>query len=501
MNYTKIKFEFFMKFKLLTAGLIFGGLTGCGGSDNDTGYIQLYNGSANSPEIYVTIDQYDDDDFDEKTHSGVAFSNVSARVEYDADNYDLELAWQDEYNDKNDLESIYDAQIKIKNDVVKFVVIAEDIKAPNILSYELPVRDDDEKEDDSDDELFNIRFLNIHSSGNNIDVYMSESDETFNEAVLVAQTSYTELTPNKKVDQDDYIFYITTAGGGDVLYESTDISFNYPSEYIIVIRDNQGAGASQYIIDRVSTASAVEYPDATSEAEFRVYNAIIEHDLLPSYRSSIDLYINEIDNEAEISSLSFGEMSDPIHTGFGDYSISLTIPENDEVIVGSNLLSLNENSNKTLFFYLVEDDVDDDGDGDVDEDGDGIVDEIEITLKSLVVNNSQGKGIFAHKVNVINLIDHDDYSFVDVYFVLSDEIANTADNVIRAPYTSPSTITLLNNTYSVYIIGYDGTSDVILDSFYLTLNEQSEDFFLVIEQDNLSSTGFSSSLILQNTDN
>ena len=48
-----------------------------------------------------------------------------------------------------------------------------------------------------------------------------------------------------------------------------------------------------------------------------------------------------------------------------------------------------------------------DGDGDVDEDGDGQVDEIEITLNSLVVDNSQAESIYTHQINVINLIDHD----------------------------------------------------------------------------------------------
>ena len=73
-------------------------LFGCG-SDDDTnsGYIQVYNLSSNSPGIYLTVDIEDDDDFDEKIHSPVTYTKVSSRLSYDADTYDIELSWQSEY--------------------------------------------------------------------------------------------------------------------------------------------------------------------------------------------------------------------------------------------------------------------------------------------------------------------------------------------------------------------------------------------------------------------
>lgn len=491
-----------IRISLISTTIIFGGLTGCGSSDNDgSGYIQLYNASSNAPKIYVTVDQYDDDDFVGKTYSGIPYSKVSSRITYETDTYDLELAWQDEYNDTDDLESIYETQLKIKEDIVKFLVVTEDIQAPNVLIYDLQIRDDDEKDDDYDDDLFNIRFLNVRTDKNSIDVYMSESDETFNEADLIAQSSYTEMSANQKIDQDGYVFYLTTAGSDEVLYQSKEISFNYSSEYIMVIRDNQGAGSSPFIIDQVSISTSTELPDATSEAEFRIYNGIIEHELLPAYQGAFDLHINGIDDTAEISSLAFGEMSDAIHTDFGDYSISLKASDANEAIIENHLLSLNENSNKTVFFYLLEEDVDEDGDGDVDEDGDGYVDEIEITLNSLVVNNSQSESIFNHEIKIINLIDDDDFTYVEVYFVLSDEIIDTADNLIHVPYISPQAITLLNNTYSVFVIGRDGSSDIILNEFSLTLNEDSADQFLILEKNSDSATGYNISLVDQNAKN
>jgi len=491
MSYKK-HFSTLIRFPLILMAIILGGLTGCESSDDDgLGYIQLYNASSNAPDIYLTVDQYDDDDYDERTHSSISYSKVSSRLEYETDSYDIELAWQDEYNDTDDLETIYETQLQIKKDVVKFIVIAEDIQTPNVLIYDLQVRDDDERDDDNDDDLFNIRFLNMGANSDIIDIYVSESDETFNEAEIVAQsTSYTEMTTNQKMEQDDYVFYITAAGSEEILYQSKEISFAYSSEHIILIRENQGAGSSPFIIDLVSTSTSTEVPDATSDAEYKIYNGIIEHELLPSYYGVFDVYIDNIDDSAEISSLAFSEMSDSMPINFGDYGISLTNSDTNEPLIENHLFSLSENSDKTIFFYLLEEDVDEDDDGDVDEDGDGYVDEIEITLNSLVVDNSQGKGIYNHNINVINLIDDDDFTFVDVYFVLNDEIVETADNSIVVPYITPKTINLLNNTYSVYIIGNDDSSDIILNSFELTLTEDSKEQFLILEKDSNSVTGY-----------
>ena len=93
-------------FNLLLITGLSSSLLGCGSGSDDsgTGYIQLYNLSSNSPEIYLTLDQEDNDDFDEKTHSAIEFTNISSRLTYDKDTYDIELAWENEYDNTYDLE-------------------------------------------------------------------------------------------------------------------------------------------------------------------------------------------------------------------------------------------------------------------------------------------------------------------------------------------------------------------------------------------------------------
>lgn len=480
-------------------------LISCGSSDDSsTGYIQLYNLSPNSPGIYLTVDQYDDDDYTAKTYSAISFTKMGSRISYDPDTYDIELAWQNEYNNQYDLVTIYEKPLKVNSDTTEFIVIAGDIKEPSIIVYDIPVRDDDEVDDDNDDEVFNMRALNMLNWSGGIDIHYSESDETFNEAKLLNQTTYSVMSDNQKLNQDEYIFYITSAGSTDVLYTSPDITFPYASEYIIVVRANTGVGSSPFMIDIVSTSSVQAYSDTNSEASYRVYNGIIEHTLLPEYEKSFDFHINNIDDTPEISALNFGQFSSTTIIESGDYSMSLVTPNQQNIIINNHLLALNENTDKTIFFYLLEEAVDEDEDGDIDEDGDGKIDKTEITINSLVVENSQTESIYSHQMTVVNLIDQDeivdDFTNVKVYFVRNDEIIETADQYLTAIFATPSTVTLLNNTYTVYVIGKLNSSNIVLATTQLTLDEDSKNQFVILEKNASSVTGYNMTLASQ-TDN
>jgi hypothetical protein len=472
---------------IAVASIMLLGLFGCS-SDGETeeasvGYVQLYNASKNSPAIYLTVDKENDDDYEPSTLSGVVYGKTGGQFDFLSDIYDIELAWRDE-DDITDLETIYQTQVEVSSDSIQFIVISEDISQPNVLTYELPIIDD---ESDEEDELFNLRFLNMHSSTNEIDLYILESDETFNESTLLGQYAYTAMSENQKIEQDGYVFYITFAGDDEVLYRSDEMLFNSTKQYVILIRENEGVGTSPFTIDRVAN-SIEQYPDADAESRFRIYNAVTTHELLENFQGNLDLYLDGFDDEAELSFIEQGHFSESVIVDRGDYSITLAIPENDELIIENHLLTLESNNDKSIFFYLLEEAIDEDGDGDVDEDGDGIVDEIEIMVNSLIVENSHSFSIYSHNINVINLID--DFDSLSVYFVLSDETTATANSSLAAPYAVPKNIPLRNNTYQVYMIGKEGTSDLILGSIELSLDEDSRDMFLILEQAESSSTGY-----------
>lgn len=493
-------------------------LAGCGGSSSssDIGYVKFYNSSKNAPEIFLTIDQdlTSDDDADsnnfEVTFNGIEYTKALSNYEISTNKYFYELAWQDEDSAaRNDLEIIAEGQIDVIKDTIQLLVLNGDITTPSVDNYSIEVISDTL---DTENDLFNLRVLNLHPDSVGVDVYMSQTDETFNEAVLVGQYNYKQLSDNQKYDQDGYKFYITTAGNTDVLFTSDDIDYAYPSQYVMVVRENTGSGNSPYGLDKVSSSSIVEYLDTASEVKFRAYNAIKTYDDLvdyegytgvvnfdgfENYSGTVDIYVNGVDDEPEIAGLERGTYSETQVKNKGDYSLDLLIPSTSGSLLSNHLLSLAENTNKTAFFYLNIENVDHDGDGDVDENGDGIVDEIDLTIQSLVVDNSTRKSIYDHEIEMINLVDSDDFNFVKFYFVRSDETIETALYNRNAVYTQPESIILQNNTYQVFAIAEVDSSQIILESFELILDEESDELFLIVENDINAPTGYRIEMIKQ----
>jgi len=454
-------------------------LTSCGSSDESkgVGYIQFYNLSENSPSLYLTLENSDEE---ETTHSGIDYTKSTARFDYEQASYNMQLAWRDEDDDLND---IHEQSLTISTDTVEFIVVSSDVLSPEILTYSIPAEDPETEE-----EIFNARFLNMHNFSSGIDIYLSKDDETFNEANLVGSYAYTELSQSTNFDIDSYIFYVTAAGEKEVQYQSEAISFAYTTQYIFVIRANTGAGSSPFALDIITTSSgAQEYIDSESESQFRVYNAITEHELMSDYTGSFDLHLNGVDDSPEVTNLAHSEFSPSQEVPFGDYSIDLLSPTNNESLLKNHLLSLSPNSNKSIFFYLVEKEEDENDDGE---------DEISVHLSSLVVNNSTTSSILEHNVNIVNFVD--DFASLEFYFVRHNETIGTAEHTLISPYASSQALSLMNNTYNVYAIAKEDSGELILASVELTLDEESNDLFLIMEENSSSATGFTMTFSAQN---
>jgi len=305
------------------------------------------------------------------------------------------------------------------------------------------------------------------------------------------------LSTSQKVDQEDYIFYITTAGNEEVLFTSESISFAYSSQNIMIVRDNDGAGSSPYVLDKMSDSAVIEYVDAESEAQFRAYNAIAHNDELTNYLQKFSLYINGVDETPDIGSLAFGEISDTFIFETGDYSLDITNTDDSTSLLSNHLLSLPENTNRTIFFYAEEEYIDADGDGDIDENDDGEPDEIEVGVFSLIVENSLSTGIYSHEVETVNLIQSDDFSLVAVYFVRQDEIIESALYSSYVDYKNSNSITLTNNTYQVFVTAEDNGSTIILNTFELILDENSKEQYLILEVDESTPTGYKTTMLTQ----
>jgi hypothetical protein len=251
------------------------------------------------------------------------------------------------------------------------------------------------------------------------------------------------------------------------------------------------------MLDKISNSSIESFIDADSEAKFNAYNAISQHELLPEYEGKFSLYINGVDDSPEIENLSMGSLSEPIVLDKGDYSLDMTITDESDLLLKNHLLSLEENTHKTAFFYLDEVEVDDDNDGDVDENGDGIVDEIRLDVHSLVLSNSSRSSIYDHEIKMVNLVDSSEFGSFTIYFVRNDETINTAYYKRVVSFADSELLYLNNNTYQVYVVAKDNSSDIILNAFELTLDEESKEQFMIVEVDDTQPSGYKVSLFDQ----
>ena len=470
-------------------------LVGCDSSSDDdesnTGSLRFYNLSSNSPAMYLTVDEDltdEDDDAFEKTYTGVNFTELSASTSINTGDYAYEVSFQDEdsvYRD--DLSIVLEGDLSINKDTMHLMVLNSDIGAPDVTMFEIPVIDDD---NDDEDNLFNLRVLNMLDGDDLPNLYLSKEDETFNEAILIGAFSSQEFSDNTKFEQDSYIFYITDGMSDDILYQSDEITFSYASQYVMVIRENTATGDSPYLLDKISNSAIVEYIDVNTESHIRAYNAIKTHDLLPEYVGNISINLDNVDSSISSNSFGFGQFSETLTQESGDYSIDVAIAGSDSNLITNHLLTLTENADKTVFFYLEETNVDDDNDGDIDEDNDGVVDEVEVNVNSLLIENSQGESIYDHQITLVNLINDDDFDFVRFYFVRSNELISTTPYDALVSYAQPVYTTLLNNTYEVYVVAQEGSSEVILHSFELILNEDSNNSFMIIQDDDSTASGY-----------
>lgn len=491
--------------KTLSVGLAALGLMACSSDEESgTGSIKFYNASPNAPSVFMTIDDdlsSSETDDVEITVSGVSYGSVTGSVELDIGEYFLELAWQDSDSyDRDDLAIIYEDTVNAQTDSTTLVVLSEDIEAPRVFMYNIPFLSEEEQEDDTDNDLFNLRLLNMASESDipNVDVYISKSNETFNEAQLLTTVGYSDLSENLKLDQDEYTIYLTETGETTVLFTSEELSYSSATQYLLSIRNNQGAGDSPFVLDWMANSSLVyQYNDKDAQSQFRVYNGIETNEQLPDYEANIDVSLSGLTETFDLANLAYGDMSPTFTAPNGDYSVDIVSTEHQTQLQTNHLLTLPENIKRTLFLYLEEVAVDDDNDGNVDEDGDGIVDETEVHIRSLQVTNSLRDSIYDHQITAVNLIDNADFTSITLYYVRSDEVIETAEYSQYTTFGNERSLTLLNNTYTVYAVAREGSSEVILATDTLTLDEESGELMVVLDENEAVASGYSMTFMQQ----
>lgn len=451
-------------------------LSGCGGSSSDTdstGYVKFYNASSNAPYIYLELN--------ETQYAGAQYANSNGIYELPSENYELTLSWKEGSNDYNDIAK---QSLQINDEKVSLVVLAGDVANPEVLTYQY-----DDEDPETEDAQFTFRWLNLHSDYQNVDVYLSKDDETFNEATLITPSSYSNLSDSFYYDMQTYKFYLTVAGSSEVLYESEDIPFIYTSQYIMVIRANNGPGDSPFTIDLLSKGGyGVAYSDVNAGAEVKIYNGLAKNALLPQFNNAIDVKLSGNNGDNTIDTLAKGEFSDTLDFSVGDYAIDIKASEDNSTIALNRFLSLPANSDRTVFVFLTEAEEDIDG-------NENTADETVLYINTLPVDNSSRISLYDHHIKIVNMVD--DFTGLSVYFVRSNETVDTAEYKLFAKSGKPDTITIENNSYDVSLIGSENNSELLLAFDQISLNSESGDLFLLIEEDTQAPSGYSMKFVSQ----
>ena len=84
-----------------------------------------------------------------------------------------------------------ESQLTTEPNEIDFLVMYGDIQSPHTANYDIKIEDQD-----ADSDIFNLRLLNVSNGEQTLDVYISKSNETLNEALLIGTVTHLELTQN-----------------------------------------------------------------------------------------------------------------------------------------------------------------------------------------------------------------------------------------------------------------------------------------------------------------
>jgi len=401
--------------KLAIPALVGLALAGCGSSSSDSnnnGYVQFYNGSYNSPETILVVDDI--------VRTGGEFGEVSTRHSYQPDTYEVSYEYK---NDNGDYKSIFEQDVKVRSDQKQLMIMTGDFETPTFTEISI----DDVEEADSDDDLFSLAFISTVGSDVNFDVYLAVEDGDFTDAEFITTTAKLSTSDFVNYTEGSFSLYITKAGKDEVIFRSTETSLYDGISYIAIIRDGYSVVDDSIAIDLVSDSNnvtALKHEDAQGQIHF--YNSLNQYENVTFTATNLD------NSTAPISSDSF---SDYVKLAPGDYSISMTDDASGEVVIEKYLITLDREESLAAIVYK---------------------DETRSmpSMKSITENLSPNS--VSHDIQIMNLIDSSneiELSQLDVFFTKAGEsIEDTitfAKNITKYEHKS---LSVDNEAYTIQVV-------------------------------------------------
>ncbi|MFU2509932.1 hypothetical protein [Pseudoalteromonas sp. ASV78] len=428
-------------------------LTACSGDDSsssESGYIQLYNGSYNSPYTRLFIEDAE--------RSGADFADVTTRHNYSTNNYDVSF----KYLDANDSYiTISEKAVSVKDDMTQLWVMNGDFSEPTFSELNVPTG--------GDEGSANLGFFNIVGENLSFDVYLANDDGLFATAELIASPTYLNELALQNFDEGYYTLYLTQSGSTDVLFASASVYFNDEASYVVMIRPSYATEENGITLDVVTASNSVTaLKHQNAQGQLRFINTIDDYPHVSfsatrgSQTSATDVTSNDMySNYLEL---------DP-----NSYSIAM-LDETGNKIVDNFLLTLEREQSNLGVFYNDKD----------------------YGPRMMTVKETLTPSSYSHKVTVVNLIDSyagQDISDVDVVFTLNGETVDDAKNIIDGidQYDQEEQI-VDNEIYTTYVLYEDNGQQIVLMQQGDMDFSQEGNYILILEHDETSSTGYKMTL-------
>ncbi|MGB1304044.1 hypothetical protein [Pseudoalteromonas marina] len=431
---------------------LLGVLSGCGSDDSasSTGYIQMYNGSYNSPYTRLFVE--------ETERSGADFAEVTTRHNYSTGTFDVSF----EYLDANDSYiTISDQEISIKGDKTQLVVMSGDFAEPTFTELTVPIS--------SDTGEFNLGFFNITGEDTSYDIYLATDDGVFESATLFASAQYLSELDLQSVDEGYYTIFITPAGSSDVVYESSSVYLYDEASYVAIIRPSYATELSGITLDVVTDNNYVtELKHQSALGQLRFINTLDDY-------SPVSFSVTRGTTETPTNTVSSDAYTDYIELSPNSYSVAM-FDEQSNKLADNFLMTLEREQSAVGIFY----------------------NDIDNGLRMMSVEEHLTPSSYSHTVSVVNLIESyagQSVTDIDVYFTLDGETVDDTSNVVDGidRYDQEEQV-VDNEIYTVYAVYEDNGQQIVLIQQSDMDFTQEGNYILILEHDETTATGYKMSL-------
>ena len=442
-------------YAFLLSGLLIG-TTACSSDDEesstDASFIQLYNASANSTSLSLSLDDYQ--------YTSVDYANAMPKYTYATGEVELEVIGEDEIGDEI---VNYQETLNLNSGEHHLFMLVGDYHSPEFMDVSYQTTEMDELNDDEEVDYSKMQVLVVHTAmdADAFDVYIGVGGREFIDASFLDSLSYKESSLGVTLDTGDYVIYLTEHGSLEPVYITTSLSLSSETVYKLIIRDSFGPGKLNITIDNVdSTSGADNYANILATAEFRLFNGL-------NKQGDIDVLVTNNGNKIAFKGMELGQSTAFQSVDFDDYGVTIIQSESQSVLANNLLVTFNQDETKSMLLYQ----------------------DVEDRIKGLTLVHDLRPRAYESEVNFANLAHQ--YDDLNIYFVSQSETIESAEYYIGGgDFAEIKSLDLPIGDYEVSVVYEDDNGDLTLLYQSEIFDFEASQYTLVLYADDTQPLGF-----------